>query len=107
MEEITLFEAVDETCDEMYWTVGVWLSIEDAIRNVSTGDCPPEADGACIEDSCNINIYERKIGFGNLGKHVATVNWVKSYHNDDGKSELSNGQCEKWSCAVERNGGAE
>ena len=88
-----LYEVVDQTLEDIYWTLGIWESLKDAIEACSVGNSPECALGANIEDYVKFHIQERKIGFSDTGKHVATVEWDKQYDDDDDYDGT-------WSCSI-------
>ncbi len=77
----SVFEVVDVTSEEVYWTLGVWLTLETAMATLDVSD--PE------EISCNdadeydgyrmIEVRERKIGWGGVGKRIARIEWKRDY----------------------------
>ena len=62
----SVFEVVDATDDENYFTLGVFLSLDDAMREVESCDDPDDLGGdhGDHEEYCVVEIRERKIGWG-------------------------------------------
>lgn len=70
----SIFELVDATDDETYYTLGMYLDLNEAIDNAVTGDTPPTDS----EEYVLLEIRERPLGFsgcGRDGKLAATVEW--------------------------------
>jgi hypothetical protein len=82
----SIFELVDTTCDEAYYTMGLLLSLEEAIAEATK---PSRSGGPRTEvndDYVEFEIRERKIGFSGYsvtGKVRATVRWEYKYSDDD------------------------
>ena len=80
----SVFEAVDATSDEQYFTVGIWPTLKGALDVMEEcGDEPPGED--MDDESRIIEVRERKLGvidWSGTGKLVATLEWVKSYAED-------------------------
>ena len=71
-----IYEAVDATSDEQYIPLGLWLSLEEALKNFE-GDKPAQdydGDGSCV-----VEIREREIGWSEHGKLLATISWIERY----------------------------
>jgi hypothetical protein len=85
----SVFEAVDASSDEQYYTCGIWTTLEAAMKAFQKlgDDYPGEdiADGVKI-----IEIRERKIGeldWSENGKVVAKFVWRKDYRESDDSYE--------------------
>lgn len=82
-----VYEIVDATSDEQYFTLGVWLTLAEAIKelegcNEPADFCAPSADdndGVSI-----IEIREREIGWSDCypGKVVYTKRWIEDYDEE-------------------------
>lgn len=80
----TVFEAVDATDPEQYWTLGVWPTLDDA-REAFMVENPheiqrdaPELDGHLV-----VEIREREMGFSGVGKVVSKFEWRSEWaHNE-------------------------
>lgn len=78
----SVFEAVDSTNEETYWTLGVWFTLEDALA--AFADCQDPGDFGCQDhaehdDLCVVKIRERPFGWGGSGKPRATLRWENTY----------------------------
>ena len=76
----SIFEAVDCTDDEMYFTVGLWPSLEDAIKEIERMKEPSEFLDQDHDEHCIVEIRERAIGFSDVGTKRATIEWEKKYN---------------------------
>jgi hypothetical protein len=75
----SVFELVDNTRDETYFPMGLFLSLEDALAQVKDLDEPPTDDP---EEYVKMEIRERQIGklrWWDNGKTVATITWIQDY----------------------------
>lgn len=77
-EPMDIFEVVDitDTHDEgMYFTLGLWLSLEDALAAFDKVETP---DGLIYEyeDRVDIEIRQKVTGWNETGKVVAKIEWV-------------------------------
>ena len=83
-ERGSVFEAVDCTSEESYYTMGIWPSLEATIavlRKLGT-----DAPGEHNEDYCVVEIRERKIGildWSETGKVRWKFAWEKTYESSD------------------------
>jgi hypothetical protein len=64
--EAPIYEVVDRTCGEVYFTIGLFPSLADALAAIE-GDEPPQGDGSEFEDYADIGIFERRFGFCGCG----------------------------------------
>jgi hypothetical protein len=95
----SIFELVDTTNEETYFTMGLFQTLEDALAIANNGTSPPPME---IEDDLVLlEVRERpigKIGWSELGEVRAKVRWVRKFseedEDDDGKwiVSLSNSQ---------------
>jgi hypothetical protein len=90
----SIFELVDTTDEETYYTMGLFETAEEAIRLASReGSCPPCNEIG--EDYVTMEIRKRRVGkirWSETGQVVATVRWVRKYSDedeDDGKWAFS------------------
>lgn len=75
----SIYELVDATDDEIYQTLGLYLTRQEAIDDATGGGHPPTD---CYGDVAIIEIRERKIGFGGYsdhGKKVGIARWENVY----------------------------
>ena len=78
----SVFEAVDATSDEQYWSLGIWPTLESAVAAFSQSDDPNDFgchDHEDYEDKCVIEIRERKIGWGGVGLTVHGITFERDY----------------------------
>jgi len=78
----SVFEAVDSTNEETYWSLGVWPTLEYALAAFT--DCQDPGDFGCHnhnehDDLCVIEIRERSFGWGGPGIPRATLRWENMY----------------------------
>lgn len=78
----SVFEVVDSSNEETYWTLGIWPTLQDAL---SALDVENPEDVGCNEadeydEHRTIEVRERKIGWGGSGKRVAKVEWKATWH---------------------------
>jgi hypothetical protein len=79
----SIFELVDATNDETYYTLGLYLTLQDAVDDACVGDSPPTD---CYEDFATLEVRERKLGYSghsNNGKKVAVVVWTRDFESDE------------------------
>lgn len=75
----SVFELVDCTDDEIYFPMGLFLSLEDALSKVKDRNEPPTDDP---EEYVKMEVRERQTGklrWRDNGKTVATINWIQDY----------------------------
>ena len=78
----SVFEAVDATSDETYWTLGVWSTLEDALA--AFAECQGPGDFGSHDhdehaDLCVVEIRERPFGWSDSEKPRATLRWENVY----------------------------
>lgn len=80
----SVFEVVDSTNEEQYFTIGIWPTLKAAIDALDEcGNDPPGED--LDEDLRTVEIRERPLGvmdWSGIGRVVAKVGWAKSYDDD-------------------------
>lgn len=76
----TIFEAVDCTNEEMYFPVGLWTKLEDAIKDIEDCQEPPDLTDQDHEESCIVEIRERDMGFSDVGIKRAIIEWEMKYN---------------------------
>lgn len=71
-----IYEAVDATNDEMYYPVGLWESLDDALTALD-GKGPEDLDDFDQSQygSFTIEIRRRKIGYCGAGHAVRSISW--------------------------------
>jgi hypothetical protein len=79
----SIFELVDQTCDETYYCLGLYYTLEEALEVATSGSepCTDVNDGPVT-----IEIRERAMGFsgwGNNGKAKAIVTWEQEYSEEN------------------------
>ena len=74
-----VFEIVDHTNDEVYFTQGLWPTLEEAIEAIEDLE-PNDLDSFdSAEDYCRVQIHERKFGYHDLGHCLYTVEFTGRY----------------------------
>lgn len=84
----TIFEAVDATSDEQYFTVGLWPTLAEAVEVFEKRGNNPIGEHS--DDVVKVEIRERKVGKMDLsetGKVVAKFVWLKDYREADDSYE--------------------
>lgn len=96
----SIFELVDVTDEETYYTMGLFETAEEAIRQASTSENNTPPCNEIGEDYVTMEVRKRTIGklqWSETGEVVATVRWVRKYSDED---EDSDG---KWSFSISNN----
>lgn len=85
-----IYEIIDSSSDEMYYTIGLFLSLDEAIKIIEE-----EGVGLCDEtledDGVTIKINEREIGkinWSGTGKRVYECYWTQNYETDEWEASL-------------------
>ena len=95
----SVFEVVDSSNEETYWTLGIWPTLQKALAALDVEN--PEDVGCSEADEYDehrtIEVRERKIGWGGSGKRVAKVEWKATW--DEPADEY------KWARVQTLNGG--
>ena len=82
-----IFEAVDCSDDERYYPIGLWLSLEQALADLDVADPSGFGSDGDPEGLFEVAVYQREIGFCDLGRKVATLEWRQVF--DDTGDELA------------------
>lgn len=85
----SVFEVVDATGDEIYWPLGIWPTLSDAIASLEGCDDPNDFgchDHDDHDECCVVEIRERGIGWSGEGKAMATLRWTNRY--DESTDEI-------------------
>jgi len=78
------FELVDESCDEVYWTLGIFHTFEGAVDAVANhirehGE-PPHDDRHDNEgEDIHLKIMRRTFGMSGAGTKVWSKRWTERY----------------------------
>lgn len=78
----SIFEAVDTTSTETYYTLGVWRTLEDALAAFADCQDPGDLAGSGeyeYEGTCTVEIRERPFGWYGPGQPRATLRWESLY----------------------------
>ena len=79
-----IYEVIDSTNDEMYFTLGIFVSLDDLKDRLITFDKNSAiSDSGPNEDVEVIEVKERKIGWGEHGKTVFTITREYEYCEKD------------------------
>jgi hypothetical protein len=79
-EPAVVYEVIDVTDDEMYFPVGVWLNLEEALEALDGIENPQElTDSYDDGESCVYEVRARKVGFGEMGTRVKRIAWTMEY----------------------------
>jgi hypothetical protein len=77
----SVFEVVDSSNEETYWTLGIWPTLQEALAALDVEN--PEDVGCNEADEYDehrtIEVRERKIGWGGSGRRVAKVEWKATW----------------------------
>lgn len=75
-----IFELIDATDEETYYSLGMYLDLESAIEDALKGDHPPTD---FYDDFVRLEVRELKLGFygaHNSGKCRAQIVWLSEYN---------------------------
>jgi hypothetical protein len=78
----SVFEIVDASSDETYWTCGIFLTLESAVAAINECDEPHDLGGDHSDfddDYAKVEVRERKVGWSGTGKVVHTQEWERKY----------------------------
>lgn len=77
----SVFEVVDATNEDQYWTLGVFSTLPDALIALD-GRTPDDMPGGHddYDDFCMIQIRERKYGWSDGGNVVRVREWTRDYN---------------------------
>ena len=92
-----IYELIDQTDDEIHYTMGLYLTLADAFDAAKDKDSPLEINN----DGVEFHIYERKVGetsWGDIGTLKATVNWTFEPNDDDEDDDS------QWKCEIKMEG---
>src|SRR5690606_27766956 len=92
----SIFELVDTTSEENYYTMGLFWTLEEALTLASKGDEPPRME--IEEELVLLEIRERligKLGWSHTGEVRAKIRWEQKFSWDE--DEDDNG---KWYVSV-------
>lgn len=80
-----IFELTDNTNDEMYFTLGLFLTLEEAVRTLLGGFERDSnySDNGYGEGAERFEIHERKIGMGGNGILVWEVERSENYSDEN------------------------
>jgi len=75
-----IYEIVDSTNDEMYFSQGVFATLEEAVQHVTTEPCTDDAD-----EICENTVRQRPLGnlASGIGKIVYRVLWEYDYEGTE------------------------
>jgi len=74
-----VYELVDATSYEIYYALGLYLSLEEAMV---AAEKSPECWSNDAEDFAKVDIRERAIGWGDDADVVCSVEWNRLYDED-------------------------
>lgn len=78
----SVFEIVDASSDETYWTCGIFLTLEAAVAAIDECDEPHDLGGDHSDfddDYAKVEVRERKVGWSGTGKVVYVREWERAY----------------------------
>lgn len=79
-----IYEVVDYTNDEMYYTLGLFLSLEQAMEYIEEAEEPDRTISEFVYDHYEeIQILKRKIGWSQHGKPVKTIRREEKYNEEE------------------------
>jgi len=80
-----IFEVIDGTDDERYYTLGLFLTETEAMSVLDSEEPPSDEDGS---DAVTLEVRRRPLGFHpHAWDKIAERTWVRNY--EDGKPEWS------------------
>jgi hypothetical protein len=81
-----IYELVDHTCEEVYFTGGVWSTLKDLTNELRDMEKPPNISGGFYDRDDGLDavavmkVYQRQLGgWDEQGKEVLTAQWVREY----------------------------
>lgn len=78
-----IYEACDCSSDEVYFPLGIWPSLDEAVKKFDTDDADEIHDeSGNREDMFIVEIREREFGFSGHGKCVMKIEWGKTYDTE-------------------------
>lgn len=79
-----VYEMVDTTEDETYFTLGIWDTLDEAIAALDSCKSPTDLDVlSCYDEYVCVEIRERKLGWCSNGKTVYTREWDRVWDEDE------------------------
>ena len=81
---LQVYEIVDATSDENYFTQGMWLTLDAAIAAIEKLDDPKDMDSCQYDDIefARAEIRERDLGWSATGRVVYVREWSLIEHED-------------------------
>lgn len=83
-----VFEVIDSSNDEMYWTLGIYTDLPEAIgavRDLCSDTSSNVTDYGCDGAYEEISIEKREIGWTGRGETVYTLSREKMYNQETGE----------------------
>ena len=81
----SIFEVVDTTDDDVYYTIGVFLTFEQAKAELDECEDPSDLSSP-VEHSeiggCEVEIRERELGWNDKFKVRLTKKWVSEFDDE-------------------------
>lgn len=78
-QPVSVFEVIDYSNDEIYFSLGVFLTLEDAKYEINQDDPLEISNDKDLEDFVVYVIRERKIGMSGEGREVYRREWEQEY----------------------------
>lgn len=80
LEGMKIFEVVDHTDDEVYYVLGIFQTLTDAIEALDKCNDPKKLVSlGTLEDYFRVEIFERELGFRPDKKTVCIREWKEVY----------------------------
>ena len=77
---MSVFELVDATSEETWYPLGLWATLDEAMRALASCKDPDDFGSPCdSEDYFAVEIRERRYGWTDQGKTIFTQKWRQKY----------------------------
>jgi len=91
-----IFELIDRTEDEVYYTLGLFTSLEEAIKELDKVKTPEDLGSeGYFEDSAKVEIRQCQIGWCGHGKLVFQREYHITIYDDDKSKDIWDIKSEK------------
>lgn len=88
MGELLVYEVVDLTDDETYYTIGIWSDLGQALEMIRGFRNDPDGleQNGYVDDYCRVVVRARRLNaFSTEGHEVASFVWTQEYNEEADK----------------------
>lgn len=83
-----VYEVIDQTSDEIYYSLGIWLSLEDAVGSIAGKDVDSvDVYGNSGDECFSAVIKKHEVGWSQGGVEVYKVVWENVYNEEEDDCE--------------------